>query len=258
MSQRPGTAGRVGRSAFVQREVQPDILCRGRPRLLSFPLFRRLPPQVSKSQAKSKVIIRLLLLIIQALTRHSDNMNKSHPVGLLIGSEDIVLSITAFLSAKDCLNLHAVSRAFHHCLSGRIDETLFEKHLRCDFDEGEVLVYVAEKKNLSYKKLYRAFRGRWSLPKQVDPTSSQTDYWMTKIAIPWSKQSVSDIPIEQYRGAKILVPNNDIDNVVFIASIGGEDGDTRSALLDWNPECTSWQGAPRPLGQLSNYRQVLV
>lgn len=113
-----------------------------------------------------------------------------------------------------------------------------------------MLVYVAEKKNLSYKKLYRAFRGRWSLPKQVDPTSSQTDYWKTRIAIPWSKQSVSDIPIEQYRGAKILVPNNDIDNLVFIVSIGGEDGDTRSALLDWNPECTSWQGAPRPLGQL--------
>ena len=177
-------------------------------------------------------------------------MNRSHPIGLLIGSEDVVLSITAFLSAKDCINLHAVSRAFHHCLSGRIDETLFEKHLRCDFDEGEVLVYVAEKKNLSYKKLYRAFRGRWSLPKQEDPniqlqlpSSSKYENRYTKILIPWSKPS-EKIPKEQYRGAKILVPNNDVDDVVFIASIGG-DNDTHSALMDWNPECKS-----TPRGQL--------
>jgi hypothetical protein len=189
------------------------------------------------------------MLIIQAQTRHSDNMNRSHPVGLLIGSEDVVLSTTAFLSAKDCLNLHAVSRAFHHCLSGRIDETLFEKHLRCDFDEGEVLVYVAEKKNLSYKKLYRAFRGRWSLPKQVDPniqasSSSKRENKRQRILIPWSKPS-EKINEEQYRGAKLLVPNNDVDNMVFIASVEGEDGDTYSALMDWNQECKS-----TPRGQL--------
>lgn len=57
----------------------------------------------------------------------------------------------------------------------------------------------------------------------------------TRILVPWSKPP--NISRKKYQGAKLLVPNNDVDNVVFIARVKGEEeGDSRSALLGWNPE----------------------
>lgn len=120
-------------------------------------------------------------------------MEGSHHVRLLFGSEDAVLSITMFLSARDCLNLPAVSRGWHDVISTH-DDTLFENHLRNDFDEGDVLAYVAEKKNLSRKKLYRAFRGRWSLPKKsIRPAAEHSDVKNreTRILIPWASRRKS-------------------------------------------------------------------
>ena len=155
----------------------------------------------------------------------------------LIDAEDAVLSIAKFLSAKDCLSLHAVSRKIHGIL-GKHDEALFENHLRRDFSEGRVLLYVAEKKNLSRKKLYRAFLARWSLPKQADEKirAASEDYEgdrHTKILIDWVHPP--DIPVDQYQGAKLLIPNDDVDSVVFIARVGSGKDDF-CALMEWNPE----------------------
>ena len=170
-------------------------------------------------------------------------MDESQSTALLLASEDVVLSIVTFLSAQDCLNLHQVSCAWHDAIS-KHDATLFENFLRSDFDEGGVLAYVAKKRNMTFKKLYRAFRGRWSLPKQADvadnnKASKRSD--KTRILVPWSKPP--NISRKKYQGAKLLIPNNDVDNVVFIARIKGEeDGDSRSALLEWNRECPKNDG----------------
>ncbi len=128
---------------------------------------------------------------------------------LIDAEEDVILSIAKFLPARDCLNLHAVSRGLHHVLS-KHDEALFQNHLRHDFAEGRVLLYVAEKKNLSHKKLYRAFLGRWSLPKQADEEirAASKDYEgdrNTKIIITWAEPQ--RIPDDKYQGAKLLIPN---------------------------------------------------
>lgn len=90
-------------------------------------------------------------------------------IGQLLGAEDIVLTIAEFLSAKECLSLQITSRRLNDVMS-KHEKSLFDQHLRRDFPEGEVLSYVAKKKNLSRKKLYRAFAARWSLPKQADDT----------------------------------------------------------------------------------------
>ena len=160
----------------------------------------------------------------------------------LIDAEDAVLSIAKFLSAKDCLSLHAVSRGFHHLL-GKHDEELFGYLLQRDFAEGRVLLYVTKKKNLSHKKLYRAFLGRWSLPKQIDAEKMREvtmDRWRkfevherNKVMITWLKPA--DIPADQYQGAKLLIPNDDVDNVVFIVRVGAGEDDF-CALMEWNSE----------------------
>lgn len=98
-------------------------------------------------------------------------MDGSHSAALLLASEDVVLSIVTFLSAQDCLNLHQVSCVWHDAIQ-KHDATLFENFLWSDFDEGDVLAYVAKRRNMSFKKLYRAFHGRWSLPKQAADNQS--------------------------------------------------------------------------------------
>lgn len=167
---------------------------------------------------------------------------EAQPTGLLINDEDAVLSIAKFLSANDCLNLHTVSWGWHHVISKHDeDEALFENYLRHDFSEGEVLTYVAQKRNLSYKKLYRTFLGRWSLPKPADAKigAASPDYAgdrNARILISWSKQ-YDKIPREQYQGGKLLIPNDDVDNVIFIVRVRAEDGETGScALMEWHPE----------------------
>jgi hypothetical protein len=127
------------------------------------------------------------------------------------------------------------------------ETALFDKHLRRDFPEGEVLSYVAKKKNLSRKKLYRAFAARWSLPKQADETlrAAEPSYYSwrdsptdrnTKIVTTWTRSlTLSDA---DYRGEKILI-NDDVDNVVFIVSVGGGKENASpnfSALMEWNAE----------------------
>lgn len=156
---------------------------------------------------------------------------------LIDAKEDVILSIAKFLPGKDCLNLHVVSRGLHHVLS-KHDEALFGHHLRHDFAEGRVLLYVAEKKNLSHKKLYRAFLSRLSLPKQADEEirAASEDFEgdrNTKIIITWAEPQ--RIPNNRYQGAKLLIPNDDVDNVVFIARVGEGDGGF-CALMEWNSE----------------------
>eukprot|EP00985_Skeletonema_marinoi_P030820 scaffold34053_cov73-Skeletonema_marinoi.AAC.1 len=43
---------------------------------------------------------------------------------------------------------------------------------------------------------------------------------------------------ENYQGEKLLIPNDDVDNVVFIARVGGADSKcgSKCALMGWNPE----------------------
>eukprot|EP00984_Skeletonema_dohrnii_P010486 scaffold4091_cov85-Skeletonema_dohrnii-CCMP3373.AAC.1 len=110
-----------------------------------------------------------------------------------------------------------------------------------DFPEGEVLSYVAEQRNLSRKKLYRAFLGRWSLPKQADEKiRAESSDWEgdrnTRILIEWLQPT--RISEENYQGAKLLIPNDDVDNVVFIVRVGGADSKcgSKCALIGWNPE----------------------
>jgi hypothetical protein len=108
-----------------------------------------------------------------------------------------------------------------------------------------VLLYVAKKKNLSHKKLYRAFLGRWSLPKQADETLRDEDFFNnyygdrnTKIITSWVQPP--NIASKNYQGAKLLLPNDDVDNVVFIARVGeggaGGHRNRRCALMEWNSE----------------------
>lgn len=183
--------------------------------------------------------MKLLLTMTTTLVAEStDDLNNMER---LIDAEVAVLSIAKFLSAKDCLSLHAVSKRFHTVVS-KHDEALFENHLRHDFPEGKVLIYVAEKKNLSCKKLYRAFLGRWSLPRQADekiraPLGSFGDFVndrKTKIMISWLKPP--DIPADKYEGANLLIPNDDVDNVIFIVRVGAVDADSCCALMEWNSE----------------------
>lgn len=79
----------------------------------------------------------------------------------------MAINIATFLPAKDSLGLHPVNKKWHDVLT-KHEETLFDDYLKRDFVEGRVLSYVAKEKNLSCKKLYRAFAARWSLPAQAD------------------------------------------------------------------------------------------
>eukprot|EP00984_Skeletonema_dohrnii_P027794 scaffold17464_cov80-Skeletonema_dohrnii-CCMP3373.AAC.2 len=163
-----------------------------------------------------------------------------HAIAPLLGVNDAIVSIAAFLSAKDCLSLPCTCRSLARVIS-KNEEALFEHHLRRDFPEGEVLSYVAEQRDLSRKKLYRAFLGRWSLPKQADEkirAESEDDEGdrNTRILIEWLQPT--RIPGRNYQGAKLLIPNDDVDNVVFIARVGGADSKcgSKCALMGWNPE----------------------
>ena len=190
------------------------------------------------------------------LTSHEDKLNEdnlgsasNHNMERLIDAELTVLSIVKFLSAKDCLNLHTVSRKIHGIL-GKHDDALFGYLLRRDFAEGKVLLCVAKKRKLSRKKLYRAFVGRWSLPKQADENirAASKDYEgdrLTKIMInDWVKPP--DIPVDSYEGAKLLIPNDDVDNVVFIIRLGAGK-DSFCSLMEWNSE---YDREKRDLSQL--------
>ena len=182
-----------------------------------------------------------------------DSSASNHNMERLIDAELTVLSVVKFLSAKDCLSLQAVSRGFHQLL-GKHDEAIFGYLLRRDFAEGRVLFYVAKKRNLSRKKLYRAFLGRWSLPKQIDaekmrdvPTDFMRDFEahsLNKVMITWLKPA--DIPVDNYQGAKLLIPNDDVDNVVFIVRVGAGK-DSFCALMEWNSE---YDPEKRDLSQL--------
>jgi len=103
-----------------------------------------------------------------------------HAIAPLLSVNDAIVSIAAFLSAKDCLSLPCTCRSLLRVIS-KNEEALFEHHLRRDFPEGEVLSYVAEQRNLSRKKLYRAFLGRWSLPKQPTKKSGRNPQIMRVI-----------------------------------------------------------------------------
>ena len=179
-------------------------------------------------------------MTISSLVERTDT-DEHNNMERLIDSEDAVLSIAKFLSAKDCLSLHTVSKKIHGIL-GKHDEALFENHLRRDFAEGRVLLYVAKKKNLSRKKLYRAFLGRWSLPKQADEkirAASEVYYEdegdrHNKIMInDWVKPP--HIPVDQYQGAKLLIPHDDVDNLVFIVRVGAGDANF-CALMEWDSD----------------------
>ena len=50
----------------------------------------------------------------------------------------------SFLSTKDILGLHSVNKACHNLISAR-EDVLFEEFLRRDFDEGNILSYIANK-----------------------------------------------------------------------------------------------------------------
>ncbi|KAK1743956.1 hypothetical protein QTG54_005553 [Skeletonema marinoi] len=165
-----------------------------------------------------------------------------HAIAPLLSVNDAIVSIAAFLSARDFLSLPCTCRSLARVIS-KNEEALFEHHLRRDFPEGEVLSYVAEQRNLSRKKLYRAFLGRWSLPKQADleirAESADYDYEgdrNTRILIEWLQPAI--ISEENYEGAKLLIPNDDVDNVVFIAHVVGADNKcgSKCALMGWNPE----------------------
>ena len=117
-----------------------------------------------------------------------------HAIAPLLGLNDAIVSIAAFLSAKGCLSLPCTCRSLARVIS-KNEEALFEHHLRRDFPEGEVLSYVAEQRNLSRKKLYRAFLGRWSLPKQADEKirAESADYEgdrKTRILIEWMQPAI--------------------------------------------------------------------
>ena len=88
---------------------------------------------------------------------------------ILESFEYAAIKIASFISAKDCLGLHTVNKRWHDVLTQH-EETLFGYYLKRDF--GSAVFYVAKEKNLSRKKLYRAFHSRWSLPEQGNQDTS--------------------------------------------------------------------------------------
>ena len=141
------------------------------------------------------------------------------------------VNILSFLEAKVCAGLHEVSSEWHHFLI-EIEEKLFASYLANDFAEGQVLQYVANQRNLSFKKLYMAFLKRWCLHKQ-------------------GKGAIS----VSYRGScGRLFPNTKFpENInvatsqfVFIARHGSYGKDpTACALLEWDPEVELTKGRLR-------------
>ena len=88
----------------------------------------------------------------------------------------------SFLSAKDSLRLHAVNKQLHDILTQH-EETLFASYLKRDFVEGLVLSYVAKEKNLSRKKLYRAFFTRFILPLGLGLRENEKNW----VSVPWRR-----------------------------------------------------------------------
>ena len=136
-----------------------------------------------------------------------------------LGFDDAALNIATYLPAQDTLGLHAVNRGWHDLLS-KHEELLFENYLKQDFVEGAVLSYVAEKKNLSRKKLYRAFFCKWSLPEQGDQN--------TRVCITWTRR------INGANDADGV--NDDMSSLAFIARVGNVDDPRSCALMEWNPD----------------------
>lgn len=101
---------------------------------------------------------------------------------ILLGrtSDDVAYKMISFLPTKDILGLHSVNKACHNLLSAR-EDVLFEEFLRRDFEEGNILSYVANERKLCKKKLYLSFLHRVSLPKQV------VDNGGKRIVIPWRR-----------------------------------------------------------------------
>ena len=159
---------------------------------------------------------------------HSDNATLTSILG---NNEDVGVNILSFLEAKVCAGLHEVSSEWHHFLI-EIEEKLFASYLVNDFAEGQVLQYVANQRNLSFKKLYMAFLKRWCLHKQ-------------------GKGAIS----VSYRGScGRLFPNTEFpkninaatSQFVFIARHGSYGKDpTACALLEWDPECELTKGRLR-------------
>ena len=96
---------------------------------------------------------------------------------LLLDVSEVGYKIISFLPTKDLLEgLHSVNQAYHNLIS-ECEDALFEEFIRRDFSEGNILAYVAKERHLNYKRLYRAFLHKFSLPKRVVDGE--------RISIPW-------------------------------------------------------------------------
>lgn len=145
---------------------------------------------------------------------------------ILLGFDDAALNIATYLSANDNIALHSVNRGWHDFIS-RHEDSLFAKHLKRDFVEGVVLSYVAEKRNLSRKKLYFAFRKRWSLQKQGGEDDRVCIHWRRPIR-PQRTENNTDGENDQN--------DDDVSALVFVARVGGEENPDYCTLMDWESE----------------------
>ena len=179
----------------------------------------------------------------------SDGVTPTLPTIFLDVSE-VAHKIVSFLPAKDVLGLHSVDKACHNLIS-KHEDVLFEDFLRSDFVEGKILVYIAEERELDYKRLYLAFLHRYNLPKQTadvplitiphrPPTQIETrdetddDYEFPQDSDEDEEEDENEE--EEDKDRKPLRPvsdNEDIGRLVFIARIGSEDNPNTCKLMDW-------------------------
>ena len=163
---------------------------------------------------------------------------------------EVAHKIVSFLPAKDILGLHSVDKACHNLISKR-EDLLFEDFLRRDFVEGKILVYIAEERELDYKRLYLAFLHRYNLPKQTadDPLITIPHCTPTQIETKDETDDDYEFPQdsdddeeededeeEEDKDRKPLRPvseNEDMASLVFIARIGSEDNPNTCKLMDW-------------------------
>ena len=134
---------------------------------------------------------------------------------ILLGrtSDDVAYKMISFLPTKDILGLHSVNKACHNLISAR-EDVLFDEFLRRDFDEGNILSYVANERKLCRKKLYLAFLHRVSLPKHV------VDNGDKRITIPWRRPAQPQLETEVETDENYELENEDVASLVFIARIG--------------------------------------
>ena len=69
---------------------------------------------------------------------------------ILLHSDDTALLIAKFLAAKDMLCLRSVSRGLYNVLTNN-EELIFKEYIKRDFVEGEILLYIVEKRHLLHK-----------------------------------------------------------------------------------------------------------